>query len=57
MGPRGKRYGWLPATIESKTSDGDYVARYSQQGNKSQKTTLIKDLYNENHVRFFSSDE
>lgn len=52
-GPRGKQFGWLPAKIESKTDDGDYVARYIERGTPSSKTALLNDLFNENHVRFF----
>ncbi len=55
VGPKGKRFGWLPAAIELKTEDGDYVARYIERGKPSTKTALIQDLFNENHIRFFSS--
>lgn len=49
VGPRGKKYGWLSAVIQSRNEDGSYVARYCQ-GKKH--TTVIHDINDENIVRF-----
>lgn len=55
VGPKGKRYGWLKAIVESRNEDGTYLARYDQGHPTRKHTTVIKDILDENFVRFYPS--